>query len=274
MRASVALANAQKEAAELRAKLGSSANCATDGEQPKCDADGDADMEQHTRVADSECRMGGDACDGLARISDEKLATIVKIVSRKVGMPGREAFLAEHKRRQDAEAACTPPPVRVQQGTEEWRKAEAKAEKAEAAPQAATAAVEEAKINAEKTLAALTAKAETTAKRLEDTRSAAMAARAAVGQAIAADSMATKTDNASPAPAVAFHPGSRAWEAASAMCGFLTVGVLAALAAAGMPPEQLALVQAAQSDLRKLAASVAAPNQAADLTDPVSQSPG
>ena len=252
VRASVALAKAQKEAEELKAKLGNNGGGAAEAVQPPSDADGDALMEQ-PRDDDGKRPPDGGEGVGLAGLSDEKLAIIVKTVENKPGMPGREAFLAEHQRRKDAKAASTPTHVRVKQGTDKWRRAEEKAGKAEAALQAATEAVEQAKKDAERTLAEVTAKAAAAAKHLESMRKAAAAAREVVDQAVAGNTAVAKSTTERPASTVAFHPGSRAWEGASIMCGFLTAEVLQALSAAGMPPEKLAAVQAAQADMRQLA---------------------
>ena len=252
VRASMALASARQEAEELKAKLGNTGSDAAEGEQPSCAADDDVVMGQ-SRDDDGKCPPAGGEGVGLAALSDEKLAIIVKAVENKPGMPGRADFLAEHQRRKDAKAASAPTHVRVKQGTDKWRRAEERAGKAEAALQAATAAVEQAKKDAERTLADLTAKAEAAAKHLEDMRKAAVAAREVVDRAVAGNTVAAKSTTEQPASTVAFHPGSRAWEGASVMCGFLTAEVLQALSAAGMPPEKLAAVQAAQADMRQMA---------------------
>ena len=243
-RAANDLARANQEVADLKAKLEHCENATAAGEQTGCDANGKPQADSGN---------GG----GLSTLTDEALDTLAKAFGDTVDLPGRDACMAEQKRRKDAKLASMPVHVRVKQGTEKWKKAEERVSKAEAALRAATAAIDAARKEAERLMVELTAKAEVAAQHLADRRSEAAAARDVVDQAIAADTVATKNASAVPEAAVAFHPGSVAWERASTLCSFITDDVMAALAAAGMPPEQLMKVQKAQADMRLLAAEKA-----------------
>ena len=80
----------------------------------------------------------------LQEMADEELELVLKALA-KSGLPGREEYLAEQRRRKEAKLAAKPAWVKVKAVEAKWRKAQAKTAKAASASQDAAAAVEAAK---------------------------------------------------------------------------------------------------------------------------------